>query len=418
MEGDEAVSVDTIFDGFEFVSGDVGDSPQSTKETPVEEGSRDEEQSETEEQGGTEGEDSGEPSGQTDEGSPEQGNEEVGSKEEQVDDDPEFRDLEREIKAETPPSKLIKAKKGEKEVDLEEDILIPTKVEGRFEEVPLKTLRESYSSKEHNHRQFRKLEQERRQFSEAREQFDGVITNFAKKAGSGEVVPAVMDLIQATGQDPLPIINNLREGLIEQAAELFQMSKEERMALYKQEGAEYYRKQRDSLLEQQRIQLQQQQLETQIAQTISNYGLPDRETFIEVVPKAEAYLREAKAKGQVAKEVALTPEMVGKYYQAERLRGNFVAIMTEVAPHIKEDTPQWAKFAQWAAQTKPTPDKIRVAAKKLFGSNGQASSTAKQGKPEKPSKPAKKANRLEELASVDPGLDIDATPDLSGIDWR
>jgi hypothetical protein len=414
MEKDELVDIDTIFDGFEFVdSGEKASKEEQTKEGEEEENKEEEtEGGDKDENEDTTGEDGEEEGGQTDE------DKEAGKPEEEVLDDEELEALRKEIKAEAPIAKTIKAKKGTEEIELEETLVIPTKVEGKFEEVTLADLRASYSSKEHNHRQFRKLEQERRGFVEAREQFDSVIQSFAQKTKAGEVVPAVMELIAATGEDPMPIINNIREGLIESAGALFEMTKEQRLSLYKQEAADYYYKQTARLREQQQAQEKQQVLEQAINQAISVYSIPDREAFLDTVPKAEMYLREAKAKGQVDKNIALTPEMVAKYYQAEKLRETFRGVMAEVAPTIREGSSEWDKFAQWVATNKPPREKIAAAAKKLFSSNGSAKAKATQGKTEKPSKPEKKAKRLEELASIDPGLDIDATPDLSNFNWQ
>jgi hypothetical protein len=397
------LSVDAIFD--EYVS-------EAAEEPKADALELEEKEETTEQEGGEENEGQEEQDDSSQDGETESASEEGSSeKENEVleEEDEEIAALKKEIRAESPPSKKIKAKRGNEEIEIEEDLVIPTKVDGQIEEVSLKDLRASYSSKTHNHREYRKLENEKRAFVQAREQFDGVIKNFAQKAKQGAVVPAVMDLIAATGEDPIPIINYIREGLIENAAELFQMTKEQRNALYRGEAADYYAQQTARLREQQVAQTQKQVLEQQITQVISEYGIPDKETFLDTVPKANQYLQEAKAKGQVGQDVTLTPEMVAKFYQASRLQETFRGVMREVAPTIGEDSVEYQRFANWVATNKPNRERILEVAKKIFSSNGSATPSATE-------KPKEKAKPRKERASVVSKEDDDSV-DLSEFGW-
>jgi len=89
---------------------------------------------------------------------------------EEVDSEEESEELEKEQPQET-DSKVIKAKKGEKEYSLPEDAIIPVKINGKITEVPIKDLTADYSGRTEIQRRFTQLDNERKTYQKEKDSF-------------------------------------------------------------------------------------------------------------------------------------------------------------------------------------------------------------------------------------------------------
>lgn len=89
---------------------------------------------------------------------------------EEVDSEEESEELEEEQSQES-DSKIIKAKKGEKEFSLPEDAIIPVKINGKIMEVPIKDLTADYSGRTEIQRRFTQLDNEKKVYQKEKDSF-------------------------------------------------------------------------------------------------------------------------------------------------------------------------------------------------------------------------------------------------------
>jgi hypothetical protein len=87
-------------------------------------------------------------------------------------DDEEKDEIEEDAeKPEEPESKLIKAKKGDKEFSVPEDAVVPVKVNGKITQVPIKDLAADYSGRTEIQKRFTQLDNERKTYEKERDSF-------------------------------------------------------------------------------------------------------------------------------------------------------------------------------------------------------------------------------------------------------
>jgi hypothetical protein len=409
-ENDAPVDM-TEFDGYEFVTVSSGGPKEVSKVDNDSEGKGNDEELQAD----------------AEEGSEESASEESGKENEEVDDEEESdkdssSDLEEddeadkiaeEVKAKRDANtpKPIKAKKGDEVLELDPNTTFDVKVDGQIQTVSLAKMRDSYASSQATHKEYRKFENEKRGWQSQVQEFNGVIDNFTKKVKEGEAIPAVMELISATGADALKTIHTIREAIIEGARELIEMTPEQRKLIYEREELDWIKQQNQKLVHAQTTVKQRQELEGKISQVIQAYQIPDRETFDETVGAVQEH---AKKVGRG--DVQVTPELVGQYYQASVLKQHFEQAIVEEGLSIAEGSEDYNHLADAIAKMKPSKEKIREVLRKLYKTGGSSNRRTKPEEQSSDKSGGKKANRADKLVDVDPGLDIDATPNVT--DWK
>lgn len=417
-EGKESVPV-TEFDGFDFVpvqgQADSG-APSEDSGNEVEkdifdesiQGEADSNEGEADEEGdegeGEAEEVSNEQSGDSEE-SPDSSEDEPSEEEEA---DLKAKAIAEEVRSKNQP-KPIKAKAGDKTVELTPDTEFEQKVDGKVEKVSLRQLLDSYASGQATHKRYRQFENEKRVWEQQKSEFNAVIDGFTKRVKEGDPISAVMDLISASGANPLQTIRTIREALIAEGRDFLNLSEEQRRLIYAEEEREWLKKQNENLVKLQTTEKQKQQLEMQVTAVMQQYGIPDKDTFLETVDEMQSY---AKAQNL---SVQIQPNMVGEFYQAKQLKRSFDEVLAEEAPQIKEGSSDYEQLAEVIAKVKPSKEEIRRVLRELYGKADSRTQRAKSdSKSVKPG--AKKANRADKMVDVDPGLDINATPSVA--DWR
>lgn len=410
-----AENVETEFDGFDFVpsgsaetqSDEVTAPEESTPEVKEEE--THEEESNAEEGGNEEA---------AEEGSEE--SEEVLSEESPAEEDPEeaqVKALAEEVKKQStvgPSAKKLKAKKGDQVIEIDEDVVFDQKVDGEVKQVTQRQLLDSYASSQANHKQYRQFENERRAWNQQVQQFNGVIDGFTKKVKEGAVVPAIMDLIAAVPEtNPLEVVRALREGLATSAKEFIELTPEQRQIIYEREEAEWLRQQNQKYQSLESSRRREAELERTVTKVIGEFGIPDRETFMELIPETQEYVRRAlEAEGRSG-DVQITPEMIGKYYRAKVVRDSFEGALAEQAPHVKPDSDEYRRLADVVIKNGLGPEAAAKLVKQVYGKGVSQNRRAEQEHANGSSKPGAKKTKRADIESVDPGLDIDATPKIS-----
>lgn len=421
MADEKDSAVMTEFDGYEFVpvtTGEVssGGPKEVSEEITIDEGDSDEEGLQGDAKEGSKEasseEDSEEEVIDDDEGAEARATSSDSKDEEEKGDD-EVDKIAEAVKAkrEANSPKPIKAKAGEKVLELDPNTTFDVKVDGQIQTVSLAKMRDSYASSQATHKEYRKFENEKRTWQSQVQELNGVIDNFTKKVKEGEAIPAVMELISATGADALKTIHTIREAIIEGARELIEMTPEQRKIIYEREELEWIKQQNQKLINAQMTVKQRQTMEQKISSVMQEYQIPDRETFEETVMAVQQH-----AKKVAGGDVQITPELVGQYYQASVLKQHFEQAIVEEGLSIVEGSEDYNDLADAIAKMKPSKEKIREVLRKLYKTDGSSNRRTKPEVKSSVKSGGKKANRADKLADVDPGLDIDATPNVT--DWK
>lgn len=146
--------------------------------------------------------------------------------------------------------KKLKAKYGESIFELHPDTLIPHKVDGKVEEIPVKELLNSYSGKVAYDKRFQELDVDKKSYAKEKQEWitktkevDEFVTTFFNKAQSGQAIEALQMLAAGTGQDPIDFTKSLKSAILREHENYVNMSDEDRRKHdYEQESQYYDRK--------------------------------------------------------------------------------------------------------------------------------------------------------------------------------
>jgi hypothetical protein len=311
-------------------------------------------------------------------------------------------------------------KSGDETVKVARDAKWVVKASGQLQEVTTQDLIESYASKTENKRLADKNIQESRQNAADRQQVLGIIQEFAEKAKT-DPPGAVAVLLGRAGLDPLVVTRAYRTKLMDQAKEYLALSPEQRQALELKEENEYYRRLNEARNSQAQEQEKETQLRTTVNQAIETYQMGDVQTFKETFVATKAYYEQLAAKDPEFEIPTITADVVGQFYRASQQFNLTREVLSEVNPNLLRNQQAIEQVLATVRKHNPPREKLLAAVKKIYGSESGASKEAQKAKP--PSKPASQKPKASDKSRNgtkrdDPGLDIDATPDMSGDNWR
>lgn len=203
----------------------------------------------------------------------------------------------------------LKLKRGDTDIEIEEDALVPVKVLGKTEMVPLKDLYSQYSGKVAYDRKFQDLAKERETFYTDRDAVTNRVNEFHRLAVA-EKQPrlAIEYLAEAMGADPAQVWADLT-GQIKSA---FEKSKDltpdqVKASQAEEELAFYRRKEELRRQETEKVRSKEQILST-VKAVQAKHGMT-QEQF------KSSYDDMAAELARSGKDVnIITPEMVGEYY--------------------------------------------------------------------------------------------------------
>lgn len=146
--------------------------------------------------------------------------------------------------------KKLKAKYGEDIFELHPETLIPHKVDGKVEEIPVKELLNSYAGKVAYDKRFQELDVEKKTYAKEKQEWaaktkeiDSFVTEFFTKAQSGQAMEALQMLAAGVGQDPLEFTRNIKASILREYETYANMTEEERRKHDVQQEVEYYERQ-------------------------------------------------------------------------------------------------------------------------------------------------------------------------------
>jgi hypothetical protein len=253
--------------------------------------------------------------------------------------------------------KFIKLQDGEEKYKLSPDTQLQVTVNGEKQKVTLHDLRESYSSKQANLTEYRKLKEERTGFEkEKREtktlrdqaewkekQVEQVIVDFSTRVKQGHAMEALAELLEAAQVNPLDTIRGIRSQVIDFAVKWAELSPEERQLMDDREEIEYNKKRLTKQEKYNQTVAQQRQIDAELNQVASGLGISVGE-----VKELGRELQQLKTEGRIKLD-NITPKDIQSYYKAKKEYEHYSGIIKDTAPALQGDPELWTRLRKLSA---------------------------------------------------------------------
>lgn len=303
--------------------------------------------------------------------------------ESEEDEEEEAEEKEPEKKEEAKPvtaKKAITLKQGDEKIKIKPDATVLVPVDGKMQEVPLHEVLGSFSSKEARAREKTEVLTLRRETEEVqraakieREEMQEFVKTFAAKAKDPQqVIPALAELLEpfSTDDSPLAIIRAIRNGILEQAQALLELSPEQRELLDLKEEVEWRRKAGERRAAKEQASSTEQQQVVLVKTVMEKCGIPDRTSYDAAASELAALVKAGKVQLPT-----VTPTAVGGFSVIKGL-------IQKVAPKLVNDQEALAEFVKVAIAVNPSREDMEAAIKAYAadssGSESPASSSSKK----------------------------------------
>lgn len=279
-----------------------------------------------------------------------------------------------------PRSQPFKVKVGDEIMKIAPDATVKVVSDGKTLKVPLAELVDSYSGKKSAEIRYqtvkeeeKRLRTEKAEVSQGRAQLEQTVKAFSGHVANKKPFAAIALMAELAGHDPLETVRNFRAGMEGAMREYLGMSEIDRKVLEQQEEITYSRNRIEAERRQLEETKQQAQLLTRIDQTISTYGLEDREEFGTVLAEVQGRI----ASGALNIDGELTPEAVGQYYVRERFVKVLEAELDDMDAEDAFSPQEIAAMAVGAATSRLDRKEIRRQLEALAKQRGSVSQAAK-----------------------------------------
>jgi len=281
------------------------------------------------------------------------------------DDKSEAKTATKEVEAEQQALKVktLKLKNGDSDVEINEDAIVPVKVNGELVNVPVKDLLANYSGKTDWTRKYQDLHNEKTEFYTERDTINGRINEFYRLAVDEKNPRIAIDfLAESMGADPQEVWANLMNPVKEAYKNAPNLSPEEIAAKEKDEELNYYKRREELRKSESQKATEKQGLTKRIEETQTKYGMAP-EQFKQAY---QDLVQEAKRLNFDVNE--LTPEMVGEFYAVSDRQSKVTAFVAETwkdsekAPEIEKQL-----YDTWKRNPEFSMDDLKDIAIEVFG---------------------------------------------------
>jgi hypothetical protein len=260
--------------------------------------------------------------------------------------------------------KALKIKSGDTELDLAEDALVPVKVDGKVTQVPLKDLLSEFSGKTDWTRKYQDLHNEKKSFYDERDTITNRVNEFYRLSVEEKNPRLAIDLLaEAMGADPQEVWTNLMAPIKEAMKNAPQLSPEEIAVNETKEELEYYRRKEKMRKSEGEKARENEGLLSRIKETQEKLSMsPDqfKKSYDELVAEAD------KSGFDIS---ALTPEMVGEYFQIVDRKSKIQGFVVEAyADSEKQSDIEMQLYDTWSKNPEFTLDDIKDIAGEVYGS--------------------------------------------------
>lgn len=304
-----------------------------------------------------------------------------------------------ETKAAAAP-KLVKAKVGDKEIDLDLGAMIPVTINGKPGEATLEDLRNNYAGKVAWDARFSQLGHKEQAFEKIKGQFTEQAREwFALSKVDG--MQALMKMAEMNGEDPITWRKNFMEKLMPGLEKYRDMTDDERAQADRDFELEQLKRENESHRRSKEEQAAISALTSKVESLQQTHQI-DSETFAVTFNRLEGL----QAKGQLKGEI--TPELVAQTVVSGRLYDSIESAFTELNLNVEESVKEKMTSDLMAvASNNPdlTPQDLKEIAMEVWGKTKAQNLSRKlaktQGDPQKKAKARPTLNPMSEPISFD-----------------
>lgn len=286
------------------------------------------------------------------------------------------------------PEKYIKVKSSEGTVKMPVDAVMEVSANGEKKAVTLHELRESYSSKQANLTEYRRLRDEKQNlekekadlyFENERVQeidqgFEKIVVDLREKVEKGQSLEALGDLFTATGKDALPLIRKMRDDLAQVGVWWSSLTDEQKEIYLQSEELAYNKRKWEKDRETESSLAMQKKAREELEQVVK-----DLNTDWPTVRALAKELKDLKAQGKYPHEV--NPKAIKELYNLKQEVNYLGNLIKEVDPSLVTDKELWNKLRQAKALYSPTKEQLVAAIRHYGSAASDTQDTAKKDKP-------------------------------------
>jgi len=269
--------------------------------------------------------------GKSSEGTQEEEGEEEGKEEAKASDKKDEADTE-ESEEEEIEAKYFKGKVGDKDLDINEDSMIPVKINGQTEMISARDLVNNYSGKTNYDRMYSEFDVEKKEHQTAideakyiKSQNEDFLSNFANDMKEGGSLEALKKNLDHFGVDKYTFMKGLRDQYAPEIENYLYMSEEERRA-YDLSEENAYLKEKTQIADDQLSNAQSERdVNQQITKVTEQYGFT-RDEF------KDAFL-EIKEAGNI-KEDDVTVDLLTNYISDNKAVDSAITLLKSIDENI------------------------------------------------------------------------------------
>lgn len=259
------------------------------------------------------------------------------------------------------PTKALKFKVGDKEVELAASAMVPVKVNGKVTEVPIQEVINRYSQQKHLDDIYRTYKTEKAQFDTERQKISDVIgKSYEMLAQKKDLRGFVEYMSEALGVDGQKLYSDAVEQIRQAFEEESTLTPEERRLKQLEQENQFYRQKVESERTAKAEAAKTKALETQVEQIMTTHGM-DKSSFV------KAYDELVQTGIEAAK---VTPEMVGKYWANTKIISKIESRLADVNPNVATEE-NIEKLATLAIQTGASDAEIEEVIQQLYANEAE-----------------------------------------------
>lgn len=259
------------------------------------------------------------------------------------------------------PSKALKFKVGDKEVELAASATVPVKVDGKVTEVPIQEVINRYSQQKHLDEIYRTYKTEKAQFDTERQKISDVISKSYEMLSQKKDLRGFVEYMsEALGVDGQKLYSDAVEQIRQAFEEESTLTPEERRLKHLEQENQFYRQKVESERTAKTEAAKTKALETQVDQVIQTHGM-DKAAFV------KAYDELVQTGIEAAK---VTPEMVGKYFANTKLISKIESRLSDINPDAATEE-NIEKLATLAIQTGANEAEIEEVIQQLYANEAE-----------------------------------------------
>lgn len=264
------------------------------------------------------------------------------------------KEIERQVKK-------LKAKIGDSDLEIDEDALFDVKIAGKSEAATLRDLVNNYAGKTNWDRQYSQLNNERQQFTKAREMANTKLRDIFEEQ---DPEMKLFKLAELTGKDPVEFYKGWHESSIKMLEDYYQMNEDQRRAKLLEAENKFHKSKADRLETERKQEIERTQFTQKLQSLKAQAKVSDEEYSGAEAALAEIYKNPAEVKALGLPENP-TPETVIELITKDRIMGSAKKTAEELG--IELSGGKLLEFTDKAIVAGFTPQEIPEMVKEIFG---------------------------------------------------